>query len=224
LPKSPSRTWISISTLATVPDPASLAVSAAALVVSAGTAWLTLLRSGQLKMTQPTLFYLGPDGGGPPKVYVRALLYSTGKRGILIENMYVALRRAETRQNFSIWVVRENGHLSRGSGLFVDHDGTALDHHFLLPSDGTAFEFGPGDYTIDVYAKLVRSPTPTLLRSITATLSPEVANEARSSRSGVFFDWGPDLGRYHANTKPIKVRPDDDLLSIVLGPDRMTPR
>ena len=42
-------------------DPVSLRISAGAVTISAGTAWLTLLRPGQLKMTRPTLFYLGPD-------------------------------------------------------------------------------------------------------------------------------------------------------------------
>lgn len=90
----------------------SIIVAILALVVSSLTAWLTLLRKGQILMTQPTVIYFGPDGGfhamsvvepvsrralknsdsdkphisiehhtPPIKIYLRTLLYSTGKRG-----------------------------------------------------------------------------------------------------------------------------------------------
>ena len=190
-------------------DPISVGISTGALAISAGTAWPTLLRPGQLKMTRPTLFYFGPDGGSPgeddrggPKVFLRTLLYSTAKQGNLIENMYVTVRKGETRQNFNIWVYREDGRLSRGSGLFVNQDGVALDHHFLLPADGTQFSFDDGDYTVDIYAKLVRASRPHLLASVPIQLPGPVAKEAAKSGGGVFFDWGPDLGRYHAHTRP----------------------
>jgi hypothetical protein len=196
-------------------DPVSIGMSAAALLISAGTAWFTLLRTGQLKMTQPTLFYLGPDGvsakekeRGGPKVFLRTLLYCTAKRGVVIENMYVTVCRGETRQNFNIWVYREGGQLSRGSGLFVDQNGLALDHHFLLPPDGTGFTFRPGEYLIDVYVKVVRLPNPRRLASVAARLPESVAMEADKSGSGVFFDWGPDLGQYHAHSRPVPITED----------------
>lgn len=61
-------------------------------------------------MTQPTVVFFGPDG--PPrdgeqrrlKVFLRTLLFSTARRGQMIEIMHVSLQRAESRQNFSIWV------------------------------------------------------------------------------------------------------------------------
>jgi hypothetical protein len=158
------------------------AVSVVALILSATTMWLTLLRGGHVKMTQPTLFYFGPDGANSeqralaiPKVFVRTLLYSTGRRGIVVENMYVTVARGETRQNFNKWVYRDKGLLSRGSGLFVGHDGLALDHHFLLPADGTSFDFMPGDYTIQVFAKLVQDRKARLLGAFTVRLTEDAA-------------------------------------------------
>lgn len=73
-------------------------------------------------MTQPTTIFFGSDGirrnGEPsgPKVFLRSLLYSTSKRGQMIESMHVTLRRGESSQNFSIWVYGED-RLARGSGL-----------------------------------------------------------------------------------------------------------
>ena len=209
-------------------DPISLGVSVGALATSGATAWLTLLRPGQLRMTRPTLFYFGPDGPSPveknrggPKVFIRMLLYSTAKRGNVIENMYVTVRRGETRQNFNVWVYRESGSLSRGSGLFVDQEGVALDHHFLLPADGTTFPFYPGEYMVDVYAKLVRAAKPHLLGSVAARLPDSVAKEAETSGGGVFFDWGPDLGAYNAHSRPVPIAGDTShLISGIFGPGR----
>jgi hypothetical protein len=38
-------------------------ISCLALFISGLTAWLTLLRKGTVRMTQPTVVYFGPDGG-----------------------------------------------------------------------------------------------------------------------------------------------------------------
>src|ERR1700674_4393475 len=143
-------------------DPVSIAISTLSLAVSAVTAWLTLFRRGTVKMTQPTVIFFGPDtprshSGTPlPKVYLRTLLFSTSKRGRVIESMHVALSRNETHQNFNIWVYGERGKLVRGSGLFVGETGIAADHHFLAPDDGNAFRFTEGRYRRDVFAPLLR--------------------------------------------------------------------
>ncbi len=190
-------------------DPLSLAISAGSFAVSATTAWLTLFRSGKLKMTRPTLFYLGPDGtttnsgeGGEAKIFLRTLLYSTSKRGKLIENMFVVVSRGETSQPFNIWIYREEGRLSRGSGLHVDQEGRALDHHFLIPPDSPPFEFVAGDYTLKVYAKIIRVERPKLLQIVSAHLPDSIAREAASSSGGAFFDWAPDLGQYYVHSRP----------------------
>jgi hypothetical protein len=199
-------------------DPLSLAISAGSLVVSATTAWLTLFRSGKLKMTRPTLFFLGPDGtrtndgrGGEAKVFIRAFLYSTAKRGKLIENMFVVVSTGEIRQSFNIWVYREEGRLSRGSGLHVDQEGKALDHHFLLPSDAPGFKFRAGDYTLKVYAKIVGVERPKLVQEVSAHLPEEIATATFISDGGAFFDWAPDLGRYYVDSRPPPTDPDISL-------------
>ena len=78
-------------------DPVSITISTLALAVSGVTAWLTLFRRGMVKMTQPTIIHFGSDSSRSadepptPKVYLRTLLFSTSKRGRVIESMYVAL-------------------------------------------------------------------------------------------------------------------------------------
>ena len=95
-------------------------------------------------MTQPTVVFFGPDGSQfeerrKNKIYLRSLLYSTAKKGQVLESLHVALHRNESKQNFNIWVYGEIGSLKRGSGLFIPQEGVTFDHHFLLPSDGADF-------------------------------------------------------------------------------------
>jgi hypothetical protein len=98
-----------------VPQLVSTVVSILALAISMATAWFTL-RRGTVRMTQPTTFYFGADASASPspKVYLRTLLYTTAKRGKIIESMFVKLRRGESIQTFNIWVYGENS-LARGS-------------------------------------------------------------------------------------------------------------
>jgi hypothetical protein len=142
-----------------LPQTISIVVSVLALAISVATAWLTLFRRGTVRMTQPTTIYFGADASSSPspKVYLRTLLYSTAKRGQIIESMFVKLRRGESIQTFNIWVYGE-GSLARGSGLYVGENGVTCNHHFLLPADGTKFEFLPGEYKVEVYASLAGGP------------------------------------------------------------------
>lgn len=181
-------------------DPVSTAISVLALSVSAATAWLTLFRRGTVKMTQPTVIFFGPDSGRAnepplPKVFLRALIFATPKRGRVIENMYVALSRNETRQNFNIWVYG-NGKLTRGSGLFVGETGVEANHHFLIPRDGSAFHFTEGRYRMNVFAKLLGDRSQTLLFSQVLEISHESAIHLEDADAGLYFDWGPDSARY----------------------------
>lgn len=180
----------------------SLFIALAALGISATTLWLTFLQHGVLRMTLPTVIYFGADGGDEPniKVYFRALLHSTAKRGWIVESMYVRVRRGETSQNFNVWVLGEDK-LTRGSGLFVGEMGVATNHHFLLPADGTHFKYLPGSYVIDVYATCGGDTSPKLLRTIRLTLSAEHSASLRDVEYGVYFDWGPDANAYHAHVR-----------------------
>jgi hypothetical protein len=131
------------------------------------------------------------------KVYLRTLLYSSSRKGQVIESMHIALERGETKQNFSIWVYGRKGDLSRGSGLFVNHEGVTLDHHFLLPPDGSDFKFLSGNYNLKVYAKLANDKKPFLLSSILLEVTHNHSEALKQKQAGLFFDWGPDQGSYY---------------------------
>ena len=182
-----------------------LLVSSLALGISALTAWLTLLRKGQLRMTQPTQIYFGPDGGfkrgeAPSKIYLRSMLYTTGKRGRVVENMFVRLHRGETRQNFNIWVYGDE-HLGRGAGVFVPETGVVTNQHFVISPDAK-FEFTAGDYLLQIFATEARRNKMHLLFSVSLEISPIIYDKLRQPDHGLYFDWRPDSGRYLAQFRP----------------------
>jgi hypothetical protein len=193
----------------------SITISVLALGVSSLTAWLTLFRRGTVKMTQPTVIFFGPDAPRthddppPPKVYLRTLLFSTSKRGRVIESVHGTLSRNETHQNFNIWVYG-NERLVRGSGLFVGETGVEANHHFLTPKDGTSFSFVGGHYRMDVFARLLGDQKQTKLFSQELEISRELAASLKRPNAGVYFDWGPDSSRYlsHVDERPPSPKPD----------------
>ena len=208
LDQGPAQTrWVRVLE----PMEPSVIVASLALVVSVFTAWATLVRRGHVNMTQPTMVYFGPDGSvgtveGKPKVFLRCLLYSTGKRGRVAESMYARLRRGETSQAFNIWVHGDE-RLTRGSGLFVGQEGVATNHHFLLPEDGTAFEFLPGEYQLDVWAVFVNTTSPRHLCHLRLSVTQVHAEELRESGAGLYFDWGAEAKRYHGHVQKKPQRP-----------------
>jgi hypothetical protein len=201
-------------------EPISVTISVLALFVSALTAWLTLFRRGTVKMTHPTVIYFGADAPRSrdeaplPKVYLRSLLFSTSKRGRVVESMYVALSRNEMRQNFNVWVYGEE-RLVRGSGLFVGETGISANHHFLTPRDGSSFRFTEGRYRIEVFAQLLGDQEKITLFTQALEVTRELAAQLAEPDCGLYFDWGPDSSRYlpHIDKRP--PLPNEDFLELL---------
>lgn len=193
-------------------DALSLAVAVLALFISGLTAWLTLLRRGAVEMTQPTVIFFGNDSGGfgPPKIYLRALLYPTAKRGRVIQSLHATLARNETRQTFNIWVYGDKNTLLRGSGLYVGETGVVADHHFVLPNDAQ-FSFVEGVYRLEIIAQIGGDKAPTTLWTQTLELTRDLAKGLEDRHTGVYFDWGPDSRRYipHLRNAPTAPTPQD---------------
>jgi hypothetical protein len=179
-----------------------IGVSLASLLISGLTAWATL-RRGTIKMTRPTVIYFGPDGGarGVNKVFLRTILYSTGARGRIIEEMFLKLHRGESSQTFNIWVYGDDS-LLRGSGLKIGPEGLTCNHHFILREAGPDYDFLPGDYRLEVFASIVGSRRPQRLHACELNLTPDQATAIKNKTEGVYFDWGPNSQSYHASARP----------------------
>jgi len=179
-------------------------ISALALGVSLATAYLTLFRRGTIRMTQPTVIWFGPDGGRrddkrcTSKIFLRTLLFATGKRGQIIEQMFLRLRRNESSQTFNIWVYGDDK-MARGSGLHVSENGVSCNHHFLLPSDTKNFRFDPGNYELEVYAVVLGEQKAVNLFRVKLTVDTSQAIELLNNDAGLYFDWGPDSQSYQSH-------------------------
>ncbi|MEN3972232.1 hypothetical protein WJS89_06080 [Sphingomicrobium sp. XHP0235] len=178
---------------------ASFILSILALSVSAITMWLTLLRRGTVRMTRPNQIYFGADGAkglmdGPAKVFARATLYSTSKRGRVVEGLWANLSRNVSMQAFPIWVHGDDK-LVRGAGLHVPETGLAMSHHFLPPK-GESYIFEAGTHRLQILARLTSSKKPILLLDEELELSSEQAATLKSGKAGVYFDYGMTSEKY----------------------------
>jgi hypothetical protein len=192
-------------------DPVTTAISITALAVSAGTAWFTVFRRGTVKMTRPSFVAFSYDvpksqvlSDRPQpkaKIFLRALLYSTGKRGHVIENMFLVVRRGMEKQTFNVWGYGADEKLSRGSGLFVGETGLAANHHFNSLTSLSEPFFLPGDYTLDVFVALVGRKKPLNVTSIEVTVPEDARQDMANPDTAIWFDWEPDRNHYHGHVE-----------------------
>lgn len=172
-------------------------VSVVSIALSITVAWLTLFRRGTLRMTQPVQVWFGYENDRP-KVFLRTLLYATGKRGYVIEGLYLKVKQPDSMQTFGFWAYGERDALVVAGGLRITDEGVAYNHHFLKVSERDGSWFPEGEYTISVYARLVNTKEPMLLSTISVGLTKEQATELHLLR-GALFTWDPETGRYEVS-------------------------
>lgn len=174
----------------------SVVISVVSLLLSLTIAWFTFNR-GSVGMTRPALVgFLSEEG--LPKIFMRSLLYATGKRGHIIESLYLKVRRGQVSQVFDFWVYGESRPELIGSGLKVGEDGIASNHYFLPPKDAS-FRFLAGQYMIEVHAKILNRRKPVVLSTVELVLSEEFSDACADSAMGVLFTWMPESGGYRSD-------------------------
>jgi hypothetical protein len=183
-----------------------LGVSVVAVLISGITAWRTLSQRGNLQMTQPAIvaFLHNPPGeGSNVKVVLRALVYSTGKRGHIVEAIYLNVRRGGVAQVFNFWGYgNQAGALVAGGGLRIGEDGVVYNHHFLPPRNQRDFQFAAGEYQLEVYATVANRSSPTRLYRLHLSLNEEWSRTMQGRSAGVVFSWQPDTQDYQVSESP----------------------
>jgi hypothetical protein len=170
-----------------------LIISVVSLLVSLTVAWLTLFRRGTLRMTPPVLLAFLFEGE-KPKIFLRTLLYSTGKRGYVIEGLYLKVRQQDGTHTFGFWMYGQRNDLIVAGGLRVPEDGVAFNHHFLKINESGWFP--EGDYEIELYARIANRSAAQLLSTIHVKLSKSEATSLHVDRKGILFTWNPDTKVY----------------------------
>lgn len=180
----------------------SIFIAVTSLVISLGTFWLAFVHRGRLAMTKPTIVFFGYDTvpKPTPKVFLRTLLYSTARRGQVVEGMYAKVRHGQDERVFSFWGYGETEKLSAGSGLHVSRAGLAANHHFVLSVHEDDYIFNSGIYEIEVIADVVGRRKPVALSIIKLSVPDHLA-EALQKQEGVLFERTIG-GHYEGHARP----------------------
>lgn len=174
-------------------------VSIVALIVSLFTAWFTIFRRGSVRSTHPSFVAIKYDFVDKPvvqaKVFLRMLLYSTGKRGLVIETLFLRVSEGARTEEFSFWGYGEKD-LVRGSGIFVPEMGVVTNHHFNPLHTDTLFQFSHGTYKLELVAKLVAHKRLVSLWSIALDVPQGAFDKRIACDTAVYFNWSPEEQRY----------------------------
>jgi hypothetical protein len=189
------------------------AVSIIALGVSLFTLWFTVLRRGSIRCTRPSFVAIRYDFVSKPqaqaKVFFRSLLFSTGKRGVMIEQLFLRVSEGSRQTEFSFWGYGDDK-LLRGSGLFVPETGVTTNHHFNPTDASTLFRFSGGTYSFELLASLVGRNRLVSLWTIELEVPGGIFDDAISANKAIFYNWSPQTQSY---VKSVEERFDSDTQS-----------
>ena len=179
-------------------------VSVLALLVSLFTLWFSVIRRGRVCSTHPSFIAFRYDFVGKKvpqaKIFLRSLLYSTGKRGQVVESLFLRVSDGERRAEFSFWGYGDKD-LVRGSGLFVPETGVATNHHFNPINADELFVFFGGTYSLELVAKLVGRKQPKSLWKVELEIPPTAFGDRIARETAIFFSWSPERDRYIASVE-----------------------
>lgn len=179
-------------------------VSVIALCVSLFTAWFTILRRGSVCSTHPSFVALRYDFVDKPvpqaKIFLRTLLFSTGKRGLVIESLFLRVSEEKRCEEFSFWGYGDKD-LVRGSGIFVPETGVVTNHHFSPLHTESLFLFSQGTYRLELVAKLVTRKRLLSLWNIELDVPSGTFDTSIAHETAVFYNWSQEEGRYVASVE-----------------------
>jgi len=174
-------------------------VSIVALGLSLFTLWFTVLRRGSIRCTRPSFVAIRYDFVNKPlaqaKVFFRALLFSTGKRGVVIEQLFLRVSEGGRHTEFSFWGYGDDK-LMRGSGLFVPETGMATNHHFNPTDVDTLFRFSGGTYSFELLVSLVGRKRLVSLWSVQLEVPEGVFDHSIAVNKAIFYNWSPQTHAY----------------------------
>jgi hypothetical protein len=169
-------------------------VSVVALCVSLFTLWFTILRRGSVRSTHPSFVAFRYDFVDKPvaqaKIFLRTLLFSTGKRGLVIESLFLRVSEGTRFEEFSFWGYGDKD-LVRGSGIFVPETGVVTNHHFNPLHTDSLFRFSHGIYKLELVAKLVARKRLVSLWSIDLDVPSGPFDTSIARETAMFFNWSP---------------------------------
>jgi hypothetical protein len=173
--------------------------SVSALALSLFTLWFTVFRRGSVRSTHPSFIALRYDFVDKKlpqaKIFFRSLIFSTGKRGQVVESLFLRVSEGAREAEFSFW-----GHgdkdLIRGSGLFVSETGVVTNHHFNPIDSETIFMFSGGSYSLELMAKLVGKTSLVPLWKVALEMPVDVFKPPIDREKAVYYNWSAEKKCY----------------------------
>ncbi|GAB4360692.1 MAG: hypothetical protein Kow00114_14610 [Kiloniellaceae bacterium] len=179
-------------------------LSVLALLISLFTFWFSVIRRGQVRSTHPSFIAFRYDFVGKKhpqaKIFFRSLLYSTGKRGHVVESLFLRVSEGSRKAEFSFWGYGDKD-LVRGSGLYVPEAGVATNHHFNPVDPNDFFLLSGGTYSIELVAKLVGQKRLIPLWKVMLEMPAVAYGKSIARETAVFFSWSPEQSRYIASVE-----------------------
>jgi hypothetical protein len=189
-----------------------------ALLVSIGTAWFNIFHRGTIKMARPHFFALLPEDslfGGWLKFFIRTLVFSTGKRGRVIETIYLDLKHDGKTFPFYYWMYGETDNLKIGSGIFVGPEGISANFHFVPTSPLSINDLSPGKYELSIRATLLGNKRSIDLGNISFELgAEEVSIFGKNKNKAIYYVWDIKTKKYRSR---IDTRQPKSRSSSVMG-------
>lgn len=174
-------------------------VSVLALAISIFTAWFTIFRRGSVRGTHPSFIALRYDFVGKElpqaKIFLRTLLFSTGKRGWVVESLFLRVSEGTRCEEFSFWGYGDKD-LVRGSGIFVPESGVVTNHHFNPLQTESLFRFSHGKYKLELVAKLVGRKRLISLWTDVVEIPIGAFDTTIARETAVFFSWSAEQMHY----------------------------
>ena len=138
-----------------------------------------------------------------PKIFFRAmLLLTTGKRGHIIEGLYLKLRRVNRRRHLISGCTgrRKTQNRQRPEGRGRRR---VVQSSFPAAQSDSSFAFLAGEHTIESYARILNRRAPVRLSTVKLSLSAEFSAALLDRAMGVLFTWSPDSRAYHATCRSL---------------------
>ncbi len=174
-------------------------ISIIAFCVSLFTAWFTIFRRGTIHCTHPSFIALTYEfderSTVQAKFFLRTLLFSTGKRGLVIENLFLRVREGEREDEFSYWAYGDK-EIVRGGGLFVGENGFLASHRFMPTDARELYVFKEGHYQVELVAKIFGRKKLLTISTFALDLPKKAFGYPISSKDQVYFEWSTEQNKY----------------------------
>lgn len=152
-----------------------LIISFMSLIVSLLTFWWANIRKGKLVMTRPTqisITFQDITKNVKPHLGIECMVFSTGNKGNIIENMFVRLITDSSQQDFKEWIHNNNNKREHqiSGGIFASTEGVASRHSFFLLTKNESYQFKAGKHSLEIYAQVLGYKNHKLLCTINFAL------------------------------------------------------